>query len=363
MYESLDRSALVKNATMAADTLSRTLDRVAEHAATHHLGRLRVVFHGGEPLLAGVHRLAAAASHVRRKVGPDTIVDFVVQSNGLQLTRSRLEVLAAAGIRVGVSVDGDRQAMDRHRRTRTGGSAFDQIRTAIRLLGEYPDSYAGLLCVVDLDNDPVRTYEALLEHRPPRVDFLLPLGNWSNPPPGRPPTDDAPYGDWLVAVYDRWYDAPAAETRVRLFESILGLIAGRGSRSESIGLSPTAVVVVDVDGAVEQVDTLRTTFAGAVDTGLNIFDHTFDDALAHPDIMAQQAGIEALSSICLSCPLHRICGGGYYPHRYRDGAGFANPSVYCADLTRLIRHVLGRVGDDLARVRGKRDSGASPVRT
>jgi uncharacterized protein len=30
-----------------------------------------------------------------------------------------------------------------------------------------------------------------------------------------------------------------------------------------------------------------------------------------------------------------------YAHRYRSGTGFANPSVYCPDLIRLIGHIHG----------------------
>jgi uncharacterized protein len=45
-----------------------------------------------------------------------------------------------------------------------------------------------------------------------------------------------------------------------------------------------------------------------------------------------------------------VCGGGLYPHRYRAGAGFRHPSVYCADLTKLIAHVRGRVLNDVTRL-------------
>ena len=41
--------------------------------------------------------------------------------------------------------------------------------------------------------------------------------------------------------------------------------------------------------------------------------------------------------------MHKICGGGYFPHRYRSGSGFRNPSVYCADLQRVITHIAARV--------------------
>jgi hypothetical protein len=33
------------------------------------------------------------------------------------------------------------------------------------------------------------------------------------------------------------------------------------------------------------------------------------------------------------------CGGGLYAHRYKTGSGFDNPSVYCADLLKIITHV------------------------
>jgi uncharacterized protein len=45
----------------------------------------------------------------------------------------------------------------------------------------------------------------------------------------------------------------------------------------------------------------------------------------------------------------KICGGGYFPHRYSAKNGFANPSVYCADLKKMISAVMTTVNADLAR--------------
>jgi uncharacterized protein len=138
------------------------------------------------------------------------------------------------------------------------------------------------------------------------------------------------------------------ETRIRLLDAVMRLTMGGESDTEAVGLSPVATIVIDVDGTMEQIDTLRSAYTGAVDTGLNVFEHSFDDALTNPGVMARQIGSNALARTCIVCPVGRICGGGYYPHRYRAGAGFHNPSVYCADLKRLIEHVLKRVRDDIA---------------
>ncbi|UWZ50174.1 FxsB family radical SAM/SPASM domain protein [Dactylosporangium matsuzakiense] len=348
MYESADPVAAGGTVSMQDSTIAQVARRIADHAADHRLSRVAVIFHGGEPLLSGADSIARAARVIRGEAGAGVTVDCSVQTNGVLLTERCVGLLADAGIRVGVSLDGDRVANDRHRRFRDGRSSAVAVRRGIEILRSRPAMYAGLLSVIDLANDPRATYEALLAHEPPAIDFLLPHGNWSHPPPGRPPDDSTPYGDWLIAVFDRWYDAPVQETRVRLFDQIIRGLVGFPSRSESIGLSPVSVLVVNTDGALEQVDTLRTAYPGAVATSLNVFDHPFDEALIHPDVVRRQGGLAALSEVCRECPVGRTCGGGYYPHRYRSGAGFDNPSVFCPDLFRLIRHIGGRVRADVA---------------
>src|SRR5262249_49433930 len=133
----------------------------------------------------------------------------------------------------------------------------------------------------------------------------------------------------------------------RFFEEIVYLCLGGRSRSEAIGMSPAAMIVVNTDGSLEQVDTLRSAYTGAVTTGMSVFSHGFEAALAHPAIMARQIGAAALSETCGRCALRKICGGGYYPHRYQSGSGFRNPSVYCPDLIQLITHVRERLAADL----------------
>ena len=63
----------------------------------------------------------------------------------------------------------------------------------------------------------------------------------------------------------------------------------------------------------------------------------------HPGIQARQQGPAGLCQTCQECPVVTSCGGGLYPHRYRSGNGFANPSVYCADLLKLISHISSRL--------------------
>jgi uncharacterized protein len=349
MYQTGDRGWLSRPRVMSPAVIRTTSRRIAEHAERHGLPRVEVALHGGEPLLAGPVVLADVATELRAALPPGTGLDLVVQTNGILLDEAVLDVLAAHRIRVGVSVDGADGTHDRRRRYANGRGSYADTARGLRLLGHHRELFAGVLAVIDLADEPVATYEALLEFAPPRMDFLMPHGNWSAPPPHKSAGDqDGPYGRWLTAAFDRWYGTAEQETEVRLFAEIINLVLGGQSRTESVGLSPVALVTVNTDGSLEQVDSLRSAYRGAVGTGLNVATHTFDDVLRHPSVVARQLGLAALAESCQQCGIRRVCGGGHYVHRYRRGTGFRNPSIYCPDLTTLITHIAGRVSADLA---------------
>ncbi|HEV8173440.1 MAG TPA: FxsB family cyclophane-forming radical SAM/SPASM peptide maturase [Actinoplanes sp.] len=352
VYELADQTWRDRPALMSRDTWLAAARRIAEHAERHRLARVGVVLHGGEPLLAGTDRLVRLADEVRAAMPTGCAVTVGMQTNGVMLDESTLDHLVRAGISIGVSVDGAAESHDRHRRYRDGRGSHAAVDRALALLSEprHRSSFAGLLCTVDPDSDPVECYEALLRHAPPSIDVLLPHANWANPPRRPPGRGSTPYADWLIAMFDRWYGAPRQETRVRLFEEVMQLLLGGSSRSEQVGLSPVAVAVVESDGAIEQVDSLKSAYSGACATSLNVRSDTFDAALDHPGVVARQIGTAALCDDCLACPIHQVCGGGHYAHRYQPGTGFRSPSVYCADLQKLIGHVRRRMADDLSRL-------------
>jgi uncharacterized protein len=344
LYEGPDHTWRTRPAAAPAEVLERTADRIARHARAHALTTVSLVLHGGEPLLAGADTLARFTDDVRARVPADCTVQATVQTNATLLTHARMTVLARHGIRVGISLDGGRATHNARRVDHAGRPSWPAAERGARLVAEhFPGSYAGLLLVVDPTSDPVDTYESLLALGPPALDLLLPHGNWSAPPPH---WGDARHGEWLCRVFDRWWSAGRRETRVRLFEECLALLLGLPAATESLGLQPFDAVVVETDGSIEQVDSLKSAYEGAAETGLDVFRHDFDQALRHPGVAARQAGLAGLADRCRACPLVTVCGGGHYAHRYRAGGGFRNPSVYCADLQRFIQHVAGRLAGD-----------------
>jgi uncharacterized protein len=344
IYEHADSSWRARPQLITSKTVAKVGERIAEHARQHALSQVSVILHGGEPLLAGAARLAEIARQLRRAVTPVCALDLRIHTNGVRLDEEFCEVFLAAGVKVGVSLDGDRAGNDLHRRYRDGRSSYDQVIQAVGLLrtDRYRELYAGLLCTIDIRNDPVETYDALVALEPPAVDFLLPHATHDTPPPGAGAGPGTPYGDWLAAVFDRWRD-DSDRVPVRMFESIIRTSGGAASLTESLGLEPSDVAVIETDGAIEQADSIKVAYDGAPATGFDVFSNELGEAAGHPAIKARQFGVVGLCDACRRCPVVASCGGGLYAHRYRTGSGFDNVSVYCADLKRIINHVQARL--------------------
>jgi uncharacterized protein len=349
VYRSADQGWRNQPVRMSKATLARTAERIGQHVRRHALPSVEVVLHGGEPLLAGTEFIAFLARTLRSEIPTGVRLDLYVQTNATLIDEDVLDVLRDNGVRVGVSLDGEPVTHDTRRRRVGGEGSHMGVVRGLELLSSppYRHLFAGLLCVVDLRSDPVATYEHLLGYEAPTIDFLLPHANWSDPPHRPPGPSAAVYGDWLIAAFDRWYSAPERETSVRLFDEIIRGVLGRPVRVESIGLAPACDIVIETDGAIEQIDALKSAYEGAAYTGLDVRRDPFDAALLMPPVAARQIGAAALADTCQRCDVRDVCGGGYYPHRYRRGAGFRNPSVYCDDLGALIRHVHSRVLEDL----------------
>ncbi|MEY9839296.1 FxsB family cyclophane-forming radical SAM/SPASM peptide maturase [Streptacidiphilus sp. EB103A] len=343
IYEHADTQWKGRPRAASGDVLPRTAKRIAEHARAHSLDTVHVVLHGGEPLLAGVHLIRLAAEELRRELSGVSALDLRIHTNGVLLDRRFLDLFAEYDIKVGISLDGDRAANDLHRRYADGRSSYAKVLKAIDLLQqpEYRRLFAGLLCTIDVRNDPIAVYDALLALKPPRLDFLLPHSTWDEPPLRPDGPESTPYADWLGAVYRRWEDQ-GRPVPVRTFDSVLRTLHGLSSLTENLGLEPADLVVVETDGTLEQADSLKTAYDGASATGFNVFDHDFDTAARHPGMIDRQHGLEGLCQECRNCPVVRSCGGGLYAHRYESGSagtGFDNPSVFCRDLLTFIGDV------------------------
>lgn len=335
---------------MSAAVMRQTALRIREHCDRHGKASVSIIFHGGEPLLGGVRHLDELATTVGDVFADSEIeISLGMQSNGMLFDTAIGDLMLARGMSIGVSLDGPPSLNDVDRVDHQGRGSTAAVERALRLLSSvrYRDVFAGFLAVVHLGFDPDEVVDYLAQFDPPSVNFLLPYENHDHRPPGKDDFDATPYADWLIRVFDRWYDGNLP-FRIREFESIMRALINGSSLVESLGLAPVSLIVVETNGEIEGVDSLKAAYQGSTELGFNVFDHDFDAVLRHSAVRARQRGAASLCRTCQECPVVDVCGGGYLPNRYSRERGFDNPSIYCRDLEKLIRHVHRRVESAVA---------------
>jgi uncharacterized protein len=340
MYKLADRGWVDQPKTMSLETMQAAMRRLRDHCLRHGRRGVNITLHGGEPLLVGPRHLGALIRAIRWTLAPAGIrAKITIQSNGLLFSDAIGELLREEQVTLGVSLDGLPAVNDRYRVDHRGRPSSPRLAEKLNHIRErFPDIFAGLLCVVDPDGDPVETFEYLESFRPPVINFLLPLDNHDRQPHGKRGSGDTAYGDWLRRAFDHWVESPVA-TKVLFFNSVINLLCGRPSLTEAHGLDPADLVVVETDGQMEAVDSLKATYEGAARLGLNVHDHDFDQAAGAIALRSREMGLAELCGTCRACPIVRVCGGGDPPTRYSRLNGFDNPSVYCSDLRAIIGHI------------------------
>lgn len=355
IYNREDSSWRDRPRFLSQTTLEKLCGQIVAHCSTYDQKTVDFIFHGGEPLLLGAARLDQYAGYVRKTLGRAGLsVRLAIQTNGLLFSDSIGDVANRHNILIGVSIDGPPEVNDRYRLDLLGAGTSSRLEPKLRLLSSdaYRERFAGFLSVLNVDSDPVEVYEYLKSFQPGGIDFLLPYDNWERRPPGKEDDKSTVYADWLITLFDHWIKDPAP-VPIRCFQAYIREMFGAASGVESVGLRPARLVVIETDGSIEAVDSLKATYDRATDLELTLDHDHLNDAAAHFSVRARQLGADSLCTTCQSCNLRDVCGGGYLPTRYSNANLFVNPSIYCSDYKKMLPYIHGHVRNQLAKAARK----------
>ena len=339
---------------MPDDVLDAALDRIRAWCRSNRQERVSILFHGGEPLLAGHTRFAGWCDRIRAALHGTAQVSFILQTNAVLIDDEWTRIFRAYRVGVGISIDGPRDIHDRFRVTHDGRGSYDDVLAGIARMRQ-----AGLpvsiLCVVPFGADGARVHRGFTEMGAGRISYLLPdfthdsiAGVWAAHGP-------APCADFLIPAFDSWWSHDTLDVLVEPFLNITRLIMGGASILDILGNQPFRFVFVEADGSIEGLDVLRVCGEGTCATGLNVLRDDFDRlaGLEQPQIRAIFSS-PPLPDDCHPCPERDTCSGGYLPHRWSKAAGFNNASVWCRDLLLLFEHIRRRLDVSCEETRSRR---------
>ncbi len=298
------------------------------------------VWHGGEPLAAGID-LYEKILNIERASKSSKEISNQIQTNATLITQEWAGFLAENKFKVGISVDGPKGIHDANRVFASGRGSHDSVMRGLKNLngaGIMPGAIA-LVTRSSLG----REQEILSFFSDSGIKrFLLKPCFEINPATGRlsnfSVTPDE-FVDFMTNIFEFWIrkDDPSIEIR-NLSQPMLGMLGGRPSLCEFSGrcdLFPT----IEYDGAVSACDSfpLRKYYFG------NINEKSWDDLLSSAGANAFGADMRRNKEQCGGCRWLNICNGGCPRYSFSLEEDSWHKNVFCSSKLRLFDYIEKRI--------------------
>lgn len=340
MFNQLDKT-YTRMPPMMSTGLARTLlDRICDYHPVSESQPFSIVLHGGEPLLWPEEAWLAWLDDLASRRDQGWKLEVAVQSNLVRLPSFRLcEAFIAAGVSLGVSLDGPRDWNDAMRVDRRGRGTYDKVMGSVTTLQQRGQQalIGGFLSVATPGIQP-RDYLDWVSQLPiPKVDVLWPIEfNWQHPPwsPGTQSRyhADPVYGKWFSQLFTAWWERDDPGITIRVFNNLLQVLLGGHDHIDLLVNDTYNMFVVNTDGSIEYPDYLRNAADGSARTAFSLEQNAICDLHDDPGFATLLALGEACPAKCTRCRHHAICGGGFLAGR-SDPVTLvsARESVLCSD--------------------------------
>jgi uncharacterized protein len=321
---------------------------------------------GGEPTLAGLDFFQRVVKLEEDYAPADTTIGNALQTNAVLLDDRWGEFLRHYNFLVGVSLDGPEEIHDSVRRDRGGHGSFRRVMAGIDVLQRHQVEF-NLLCVIGPHNvgrvrEVVRFFRSQgFTH----LQFIPAMAFQSIEPVAAPAylISAEEYGDFLVELFDEWYEHGFPTVSVRTFDAIVQSYLGVASDLCVYGERCDSGIVVEYNGDVYPCD-----FYVHRDWRLgNVTEQPLADIVRKPERDAFVARKLQLSARCQECLWRRLCQGGC-PRNRSDGAAGMPPEYFCESHRRFfscadepLRALKERLERRLASARAAAHTPAAPT--
>ena len=320
---------------VSLDLLERFIPEYMAYVADSRVASF--AWQGGEPALAGLAFFERAVALQARHARPPMTIANSLQTNATLIDDAWATFLGTYDFLVGVSLDGPRQVHDALRQDVRGQGSFDRVLAGTRRL-----TAAGVavnaLAVVGPHNvgRPAELLAFLRDEGLSYVQFI-PCMDFQGDDPHRPPSftvTPRQYGEFLVRLFDAWYNDGRPLVSVRLFDNFLQTYLGLPNELCVHGERCDSALIVEHNG-----DAFPCDFYVHADWRLgNVLERPLAAIATDARRLAFADGKRALPSECAACRWAGLCRGGCQRNRPRLADGSSRPDVLCESYRALLEH-------------------------
>lgn len=281
---------------------------------------LNFIWHGGEPLLAGLDFYRQAVVLERRYAGGRPVFNSI-QTNGTLITPEWAAFFRDHNFLVGISIDGPEDLHNRYRPDRGDTPSFSRTLRGLQCLREAGTAFNTLTTVNHAsEGRGAEVYTFLKQLGSKHMQFLPVL---ESGPAADTSVSAEGFGRFMADIFDLWVRQDVGTYYVQLFDAALAAWCGLPGGLCTFGRRCEGTVVVDHSGSVYLCD-------HCVDPSHRLGhlpDTPLRALLSLPTVEQFAARKTArLPRRCLSCPWLPACNGACPQHRLADGSNGARPT-------------------------------------
>ena len=320
------------------ETILATARFLAQGAKASKTKEVRIIFHGGEPMMFKKAKFIAMCDTFLREITPYANLVFAMQTNGMLVTDEWITILSKYKIGVGVSIDGPKDCHDAQRVDHKGHGTYDRVIAGLKKLQQAHEegriSPPGGICVINTKQDARKIYHHLVnELKIKKQNFLIPMDTHDSVEPSAAEA----LGKYLTQIFDEWTAADDATIDVRVISQAMRfLMNGKDVVDAHEKFRKEAIVLFTIasNGDLGPDDDVKVT--NVWPGGMNVANCSLFEFLNSPAMDYLQQVEFSLPDECKSCCWQNYCIGGSQNgsvvNRYSTKNGFDNPSVYCSGL-------------------------------
>jgi len=334
---------IYSNRRVSLDTVSQIIKKALDYA-----DYVEFVWHGGEPLLMGVHFYKEVVELQKKFKRENQVIMNSIATNGTLINQEWVDFFKANDFHIGVSLDGPPEVHNANRIFKSGQGSFEQVMRGIRLLRENGVKF-GVLAVITKETVRIGAKRFL--------DFFIENGIFNiGILPQRPAlnigrTDALPreeFEKFAIELFDYWYSLDDPRIEIREFDAILDRIFGAESKICIFGGDCRGkIVAITPNGDVYPCDEFM--FDERYKLG-NIREQTFEEMLNPMNPKLIRIRLEDLETKkSISCKYSKICNYGCPKDRYVLSRVY-NEEGTCG-WCNVIDHIYKRVMKDLGKIK------------
>lgn len=348
----LDKAALYENRqSLMDDELLETT--IKQYIQANDIPQIMFVWHGGEPLIAGLDFYKKAVA-LQQKYAEGKQIENVLQTNGILIDENWCRFFAEHNFLIGISIDGPESIHDTYRRNKAGEATFAKVMGAIEQMRKYRVEFNTMSVVSRAsEGKAVEIYRFLKSIGSTFMQFLPALeyvrisgktGKALIVPPGTPDSVMAEwsvsakgYGRFLNDIFDEWVLTDVGRYFVQMFDVALAQWVGVPPALCAFADTCGDALVIEYNGDVYSCDH----FVYPEYRLGNIKEHHLRSLYRKKKQF--RFGMDkrnSLPSECLNCRYYFACRGECPKHRFEQSAeGEPNKNALCEGFKLFFKHV------------------------